>query len=161
MFYLSMASSQTPKKKCRQYNEDYLNFGFVPSPTNQQLPMCLLCNRVFPNDSMKPCTLRAHLTNVHSNYADKDLAYFQDLQEQLKSKSIINMFQSSSTVKQSSTDGLRASYNLSYLIAKSGKPHSIGEKLILPAVTEVLKTVMHHKCPEQITKSICLSNNTV
>ena len=139
MFYLSMASSQTPKKKCRQYNEDYLNFGFVPSPTNQQLPMCLLCNRVFPNDSMKPCTLRAHLTNVHSNYADKDLAYFQDLQEQLKSKSIINMFQNSSTVKQSSNDGLRASYNL------SGKPHSIGEKLILPAVTDVLKTVVQSK----------------
>ena len=156
-----MASSQTPKKKCRQYNEEYLNLGFVPSPTNQQLPMCLLCNKTLQNDSMKPFTLRAHLTNMHPNYADKDLAYFQDLKEQLNSKSIMNMFQSPSTVKQTVTDGLRASYNLSYLIAKSGKPHSIGEKLILPAVTEVLKTVMHHKCPEQITKSISLSNDTV
>ena len=159
VFHLSMASSQTPKKKCRQYHEEYLNLGFVPSPTNQQSPMCLLCNKVFPNDSMKPCTLQNHFTKVHSNHADKDLAYFQNLQGRLKSKSITNMLHSSFT--KSSTDGLRTSFNLSYLIAKSGKPHNIGEKLIIVAITEVLTTLMHHRCTEQITKSIFLSNNTV
>ncbi|KFD60882.1 hypothetical protein M514_26943 [Trichuris suis] len=30
-----------------------------------------------------------------------------------------------------SSDGLRASYNLSLMIAKSGKPHTIGEQLLL------------------------------
>ncbi|CAH2015633.1 unnamed protein product [Acanthoscelides obtectus] len=57
-------------------------------------------------------------------------------------------------------DGLRASYNISLLIAKSGKPHTIGEKLILPAVEEVLKTVVH-KPASDIIKRIPLSNNTV
>ena len=56
---------------------------------------------------------------------------------------------------------MRASYNLSLLIAKAGKPHNIGEALILPAVKEVLSTVMHHKAPEQIIKAIPLSNDTV
>ncbi|CAH1959042.1 unnamed protein product [Acanthoscelides obtectus] len=42
---------------------------------------------------------------------------------------------------QRNDDGLRACSNISLLIAKSGKPHTIGEKLILPAVEEVLKTV--------------------
>ncbi|KAG8236679.1 hypothetical protein J437_LFUL017070 [Ladona fulva] len=41
------------------------------------------------------------------------------------------------------TDDLRASYNISLIIAKSGKPHTIGEELILPAVSEVLSTVLH------------------
>ncbi|GBP41790.1 hypothetical protein EVAR_26912_1 [Eumeta japonica] len=45
-----------------------------------------------------------------------------------------SMFASTS---QSNDDGLRASYNISLLIAKSGKPHTIGEQLILPAVEEI------------------------
>ncbi|CAH2014537.1 unnamed protein product [Acanthoscelides obtectus] len=67
------------------------------------------------------------------------------------------MFASTS---QRNDDGLRASYNISLLIAKSGKPHTIGEKLILPAVEEVLKTVLH-KPASDIIKRIPLSNNTV
>ena len=55
---------------------------------------------------------------------------------------------------------MRASYNISFLIAKSGKPHTIGEKLILPAVEEVLKTVLH-KPASDIIKRIPLSYNTV
>ena len=41
-----------------------------------------------------------------------------------------------------------------------GKSHTIGETLVLPAVSEVLRTVLH-KPPEQVIKSIDLSNNTV
>lgn len=67
------------------------------------------------------------------------------------------MFASTS---ESNDDGLRASYNISLLIAKSGKPHTIGEQLILPAVEEVLKTVLH-KSSFDILKRIPLSNNTV
>ena len=69
----------------------------------------------------------------------------------------MNMFTSSS---KNSDDGLKASYNISLLIAKAGKPHTIGEELILPAVKEVIKTVLH-KSPEQVMKSIPLSDNLV
>ena len=55
---------------------------------------------------------------------------------------------------------MTASYNISLLIAKSGKPHTIGEQLILPAVEEFLKTVLH-KSPFDVLKRITLSNNTV
>ncbi|CAH1964673.1 unnamed protein product [Acanthoscelides obtectus] len=54
------------------------------------------------------------------------------------------------STSQRNDDGLRASYNISLLIAKSGKPHTIGEKLILPA-----------KPASDIIKRIPLSNNTV
>ena len=69
----------------------------------------------------------------------------------------INMFTSSS---KNSDDSLKASYNISLLIAKAGKPHTIGEELILPANKEVIKTVLH-KSPEQVIKSIPLSDNSV
>lgn len=61
---------------------------------------------------------------------------------------------------QQDNDGLRASYNISLLIAKSGKPHVIGVELILPAVSEVLRTVLHRSASD-IIKKIPLSNNTV
>ena len=46
------------------------------------------------------------------------------------------------------------------LISQSGKPHTIGETLILPAVSKVLRTVLH-KPPKQVITSIPLSNKTV
>jgi zinc finger BED domain-containing protein 5/7/8/9 len=46
------------------------------------------------------------------------------------------------------------------LIAKAGKPHNIGEELILPAISEVISTVLH-KSPHEIIKAIPLSQDTV
>jgi hypothetical protein len=63
------------------------------------------------------------------------------------------------SASQQNTDGLHASY-ISLLIAKSGKPHTIGEELIFPAVSQVLSTVLH-KSPHDIIKTIPLSNNSV
>ena len=74
-----------------------------------------------------------------------------------KQKTVTSMFSNSS---KQATDCLCASYNISLLIAQSGKPHTIEETIILPAVSEVLRTVLHEP-PEQVIKSIPLSNNTV
>ena len=62
-----------------------------------------------------------------------------------------------SITSKDSRDGLRASYNISVLIARKGKPHNIREELIIPAVKEVIQTVMH-KSPQQIICSIPLSH---
>jgi len=86
------------------------------------------------------------------------MAYFKSLQEKLqKRKPIGNMF---AITSQQSVDGLCASYNISLLIARSGKPHTIGEELSLPAVREVLHTVLH-KSPDQIIKAILVSDSSV
>lgn len=127
------------KKKCRQYKIEYLKYGFIQSPTNITLPMCLICKKVFTNEAMKPSGLQEHLLKVHASHKNKDLFYFQTLEKKFsKQPTLVNMF--STTLKQDD-DGLRASYNISLLIPKSGKPHTIGEELILPAISEVINTV--------------------
>lgn len=152
---MKMAES---KKKCRQYSVEYLQFGFVPSSGDKRLPMCLLCDKVLSNDSMKPSKLEDHLRRRHPEKVDIDLKYFQTLKDKHEKRhTLSNMFASKS---QSNDDGLRASYNISLLIAKSGKPHTIGEELILPAIEEVLKTVLH-KPAFEVLRRIPLSNNTV
>lgn len=146
-----------PKRKCvvRQYNVEYLKFGFVPSFADKTRPMCLICQKTFSNEAMKPSRLLDHLSKMHADKKDNPLSFFQSLQT--KQTTVTSMF--SATPKQDD-DGLRASYNISLMIAKSGQPHTIGEELILPAVKEVISTMLH-KPVYDITKKLPLSNSTV
>ncbi|CAG9782829.1 unnamed protein product [Diatraea saccharalis] len=143
------------KKKCQQYSIDYWKFGFLSSKADKRLPTCLLCNKVLSNDPMKPSKLDG-LRRCHPDKICKDLKYFQTLKEN-NEKRQHSMFVSTS---QSNDDGLRASYNISLLIAKFEKPYTIGEQLILPAVEEVLKTILHMPSRD-VLKRIPTSNNTV
>ena len=107
-----------PKKKCRQYLVEYLKFGFIPSPSNEQLPMCLLCNSVFSNEAMKPSRLQEHLNKKHPDKANADIAYFQGLKDRhANRKTIKSLFDRSTVVSER---GLKASYAISLLIARTG-----------------------------------------
>ena len=52
--------------------------------------------------------------------------------------------------------GLLASYKVSYLIAKCGKPHTVGKNLIIPAVKEIMSIMFSN--PVDIISNISLSN---
>ncbi|GBP26565.1 Zinc finger BED domain-containing protein 5 [Eumeta japonica] len=145
-------------KKCRQYSVEYLKFGFLPSKANKRLLTFLLCNKVLSNVSIKPSKLEDHLRRCHPDKIGKDLKYIQTLKEKYEKRPTAHSIFSSTS--ESNDDGLRASYNISLLIAKSGNLHTVGEQLILPAVEEVLRTVLH-KSSFDILNRIPLSNNTV
>ena len=70
------------KKKCRQYSADYIKYGFVKSPCNEQLPMCLLCDQVFSNEGMKPSRIIVHLKSRHGDKSDNDVDILQKLARQ-------------------------------------------------------------------------------
>lgn len=53
-----------------------------------------------------------------------------------------------------------ASYEVSRLIATSGKPHTIGEDLILPAAKQMVSIMQGNNAVKQLNL-ISLSNNTV
>ncbi|GBP82759.1 Protein FAM200B [Eumeta japonica] len=106
---------------------------------------------------MKPLKLEDHLRRCHPDKIGKDLKYFQTLKEKYEKR--LTVHSTFSSTSESYDDGLWAFYNISLLIAKSGKPHTIGEQLILPAVEEVLNTVLH-KSSFDILERIPSSNNT-
>ncbi|KFD61358.1 hypothetical protein M514_12069, partial [Trichuris suis] len=120
-------------------------------------PLCLICEKTFANEVMKPSKLIKHLNRMHGDKAGKDLSYFQSLRDNFKNRKRLPTILSSASSQ--SSDRLRASYNLSLMIAKSGKPHTISEQLLLPAVSEVLRTMLHMPATN-IIKKIPLSNNT-
>lgn len=153
-----MAASVS-KKKCRYYSLDYLKFGFICSPTNETLPMCLLCEKTFGNDYMKPSKMKDHLERIHSDKKNRELEFFKKLKEKVTCRPTIKSF-----MKQSSEveieGGLIASYKISLNIAKKGKPHTLAEEIILPAIKDVIEDVMK-KDSANVLKSLPLSANSV
>lgn len=80
-----MAIANT-KRRCKQYSQEYLKFGFIPSFTNETKPMYILCEKAFSNDAMKPAKMKDHLEMVQSDEKNKHLNFFK----RLKEKSIRN-----------------------------------------------------------------------
>lgn len=150
--------SSSEKKKCRQYSVEYLAYGFIQSLQDQRIPQCLICEKTLTNESMRPSKLKNHLIVKHPDKKDESLEYFKKLRENFqKKRTIKNMFTDQSAKLDK---GLLASYEISKLIAKAGKPHCLGESLIVPAISVVLSTVMETN-PRQVTQCIPLSNSSV
>jgi hypothetical protein len=83
--------SVNPKKKIsnekqatkRKYKEEYLEFGFISSGSEDSpLPVCLICNTTLSNQSLVPNKLKRHLDLNHSSIKDKPKEYFEHLSTQ-------------------------------------------------------------------------------
>ena len=145
------------KRKVRQYSSDYLKFGFIPAPHDKALPMCLICKTTLCNEAMKLGRLKSHMTAKHSELQAKPISFFENLRDKSsQQKTITNLIAS----RQIQLDrGTMASYQISHLIAKQSKPHTVGEDLIKPAISIFLKTVLQQD--DSSLLSMPLSNNTV
>ena len=64
-------------------------------------------------------------------------------------------------IDRQNIDVLVTSYSISLLVANSGKPHTIGEKLILLAIQKAVTTSVIHADGRSVIQSISLSNDTV
>ena len=87
--------------------------------------MCLICMDVLENDSMKPCKLKIHLETKHKKKKKQLAEYFRKLCDAFQERKTVSQIFSSQVSKMN--NGLLASYEISKLIAKSGKPHNIGD----------------------------------
>lgn len=149
-----------PKTKVvtRGYNVDYLKYGFITSPNDERQPLCLICKKTFSNEAMKPSRMKEHLQRVHPEKQNSDIIYFRNLHRNFATRSTItSLFKSQTTLTDA---GLQASYEIASLIAKNGKPHTIGESLIIPAIEVVMKTMLK-KDSHEVISNLPLSNNSV
>lgn len=87
-------TASTAKKECRQYSQLYLKYEFIASVTDDTMPMCLLCEKTFSDDAMKPAMIKDHLERGHSDKKNKDLDHFRILKEKLRNRSNIKTFKS-------------------------------------------------------------------
>ena len=80
------------------------------------------------------------------------------MKEKFSNRSTLKNFVKSSVFPLN--NGLQASYEISHLIAKKGKPHTLGEEIILPSIKIALETVVKMDASATL-KSIPLSNSTI
>ncbi|CAH1114605.1 unnamed protein product [Psylliodes chrysocephalus] len=155
---LGLSKQASEHLASRKYDESYLKFGFTwTGSSDEPSPQCVVCSEVLSKNSMKSSLLKRHFESKHGNLVNKDLEYFKRLLEDLHSrKSTIKHFSGADKNEKA----LKASYKVSHLIAKSGKIHTIGENLILPAALEIVSCMFGEKEAKSI-KNIPLSNDTV
>ena len=115
----------------------------------------MLCNEVLANESLKPTKLKRHLDTKHDSYSNKPVTFFQRILRTSEQKR--RSFESEFLTQEKYT---RASFEASWLIAKTKKPFNIGEDLVLPAAVKMTEIVRGKKEAEDMRK-IPLSNNTV
>ena len=119
-------------------------------------PLCLICNKTRENDSLRPNILRAHLQNLHPTHAIKDKIYFEKLNTSLKKQKNDN----SGHFFKRNEAAVTALYEVAKMIAKTKKPHTIGEKLISPYVDVIIKLMISNEAGKK-TKQVSLSKSTI
>ncbi|GFY11462.1 protein FAM200B [Trichonephila clavipes] len=145
-----------PSKKIRKHNDKFIKYGFIFCVVDdEERPKCVICNEKLANDSMKPAKLKRHLETKHKELQNKHADFFQRRAENLKiQRANLKKF---TKIPQKA---LRASLEVSYLIGKAMKPHTIRESLILPAATK-MTSIMHGDKDGNELKTIPLSRDSV
>ena len=108
------------------------------------------------NSAMKPGLLNRHLESNHSDKKDREKSYFHRLGENMKRQCLDQNGQS----YQKSAGILHVSYEVSLLIAKNMKAHTIAENLVLLAAKILVQNLIGENEAEKLN-SVSLSNDMV
>ena len=103
---------------------------------------------------MKPSLLRWHLEFNHTNKINRDKSYFKRLGENVKRQRMDHTGQ----FYQNNAGIVKASYELSFLLAQNKQAHNVAKSLILPGA----KTFRNLIGEESLAKldNVSLFNNT-
>ena len=150
-------SNKRKSQPIRKYSKEYLQYGFAfPMEEKAEAkPLCLVCNEVLTNHSIKPSWLKRHFLGKNSSLIDKPVTYFEEI--------LANMQQSRKFIRKFTTSNkksLKASYLVSSRIAKTAQPDTITERLILPAAKDVVENLIGEAQARKLGK-VSVSNNTV
>ena len=133
-----------------------MDFGFTYLIEDDlQIPQRVVCMKRFSNSIMKPASLRQHLANAHpSMMMSKTRSFFESKLSSLKRQKLdqTGMFW------RTNKAAVHASYAIALHVAKTKKPHNIGETLLKPCILESVKLVLVEKA-SQTMKQISLSSN--
>ena len=136
------------KTVMRQYSDSYISFGFAftGNPT-VPVPLCLVCRKELSNSAMVPAKLKRHLDTNHPTLKNKNTTYFRRFLESNKKE--VNFMKRATTISQKA---LKVSYRIAELLAKEKQPHTLAEKVILPACKVITEEMIGPHAVRDIAK---------
>ena len=144
------------KTVMRQYSDSYISFGFTfTSNLTAPVLLCLVCRKGLSNSAMVPAKLKRHLDTNHPTLKNKHMTYFRHLLESNKNE--VNFMRRATTISEKA---LKVSYHFAELIAKEKQPHTLAEKVILPACKIIIEEMIGLNSVKDIAK-LPLSDNTI
>ena len=139
-------NSRIKSTKKRQYQEDYIQYGFTSIVKNiHEIPQCVICYKVLSTEAVKPSLLKRYLNGCHPDLVDKNIAYFKQREKGIKK---IRLDQTGHLSKHNEA-GLRASFLVALRIAQEKKSHTIAERLILPSFKDIVRTVISEEAAKK------------
>jgi len=137
--------------KKRKWNDSYVQYGFtfITEKDGTQRPQYVLCGTMFSNANFKPSKLNEHFQNRHGGKtAGNDIATLQVKRARFDRVGTLPTYGFSPPEKTL----LRASYEAAYQIAKSKKPHTVGEELIKPCILRMADIVLGKEAVKSCNK---------
>jgi len=140
----------------RRYNDNYLGLGFTwVGDIERPNPECIVCGDKLSNEAMVPSKLKRHFRTKHGQLSDKHIDYFKRLLS-CRSKQALRF-----TKKVTISDkAQQASFLVAEIVAQQSKPHTVAEKLIMPACIAIVKTMLGSDAADEI-KKVPVSDNTI
>ena len=139
------------------WDDSYVLYGFTKVIGCNKLDnaQCTLCNTILGNDSLKPSKLKRHKELKHKENTDsvetfKTKRALYDVMETLPALGFCLTFQPL----------LRASYEVTLIIAKAKAPHTAGEKLIKPRAVKMAQILLGRNEAKRIDL-VPLSDDTI
>lgn len=143
--------------KIRSYDKSYIAYGFsYVLVNNVERPYCVLCQKYFANDSMRPAKLMEHLKKKHAEFVSKPPSFFVQKDASLREMKLT--FEAKSPVIEKKF--LKCSYIVAYNLAKVKKPHTIAENFFKPTMLKVVQELFGTDY-ESVAEKIPLSNSTI
>ena len=77
VFCLCIAGTVMVSNKKRNYDDNYLDFGFT-SITDKDVvkPQCVICHEILTAESLRSSKLRLHMETKHPQHVGKDRSFF-------------------------------------------------------------------------------------
>jgi hypothetical protein len=132
-----------------KYDSDYVKVVFSLNLDEEDpTPQCVVCCEVLANESMRSKKFRRLIETKHSDLKNQPFQFFEAKLAELKTtnRNLLHF-------TKMNENALHASYLIRLRIAKAGKPHTICEFLVLPAIKDVVvvkfgdKTVRSWRSP--------------
>lgn len=146
--------------KRRKWSDEYVQHGFtcITERDGSERPICMICNAKLSNSSLAPAKLKEHFLKLHGDgeYKNTTLVEFKVKTAGFDERATLPALGFVPVNKPI----LTASYEVAYLIAKQGKPHTIGETLVKPAALKMANLILGTAAEGKLSQ-IPLSNDTV